>query len=283
MPVLKNTNTTMYDGGGGTKKNTKTTSTPLYGSQYGGAAAGKTGSQLGLYGSNYGGAAAKPSPSVYKPGSGTTSSSSGSLTKSVTNALSNAINNAGTIAKSALDANKGYGGDGGYSGGGGGGYSGGGGGGSSYNPMSEFESVWNKYYAAAKAAADAQRDKDLAELENEWEKARNKRNVQYLNDAKSMSRLYGARDPQYGGNYGGDTKRGGQGSFGSMYGGGWTNQLANKLGWRSDNADLLANRNTNANNVRTNYSNYLANLELQKLNNWSNVMAPYYMNQSFLG
>ncbi len=153
----------------------------------------------------------------------------------------------------------------------------------SYNPVKDFESIWEKYYNAAKAAAEAQRDKDLAELENDWERARNKRNVQYLNDAKSMSRLYGTRDSQYGGNYGGDTKRGGQGSFGSMYGGGWTNQLANKLGWRSDNADLLANRNTNVNNVRTNYSNYLANLELQKLNNWSNVMAPYYMNQSFLG
>ena len=271
--ALKNTNTLMADNGTNKKKYTPG---PVYGSNYGGAAAtGKTGSSLGLYGSQYNGASTNPKTTT---------------TTTIKNPVTNRDYENYVLGPSSDYPLKPGGGDKGGDKGGdyvsGGGYSsggGGGGGGSSYNPMSEFESVWNKYYAAAKAAADVQRDKDLAELENEWERARNRRNVQYLNDAKSMSRLYGARDPQYGGNYGGDAKRGGQGSFGSMYGGGWTNQLANKLGWRSDNADLLANRNTNANNVRTNYSNYLANLELQKLNNWSNVMAPYYMNQSFLG
>jgi len=67
MPLVRNVNTTMSDSGGGkrtgnTKSNANSYNNGLYGSYYGGASAGKTGSSLGVYGSQYAGASASPKP-----------------------------------------------------------------------------------------------------------------------------------------------------------------------------------------------------------------------------
>ena len=257
MPVPGKGQTYTADGGNGYKnpypKNT--TTAPLYGSNYGGAAAGNTGSNLGLYGSNYGGAAT----GGFKPTTTSTKTSIGDRTVTGNTKTRSTIPD--SYGKYKIPSNNPKGG--------------GGGGGSSSSATYDGTGVgaganatWDDIIEKIKALLTQQKTSADAYQKSLYEQALETARQSALNNQRQANRNYYAQNRRIGEMYGNDRS-----------GMPMTQRFA---AYSNLNNALAANDRDYANakqTALTNYNSGLANNASTLAQGWYNYVLPVYTNR----
>jgi len=271
MPLVRNVNQTQTDSGGqtrtwGTPSNANSYNNGLYGSYYGGASAGKTGSSLGVYGSQYGGASTNPASTSGTRQSGGFSALSGKNAGASANKDGSVLDRIKDRANEELDkikqgdSGKPYGG---YYYGSSGGDTGGGGGNFSYSAntnddivnkirdlLTEQKNKADEYYRTLY-------ENQLSQNRQGYEANRNQINRNYMRGERYINSIYG------------------NGNSGS----GITNRLRNASNWTNNLTTNRQNLENNNAQALAGYNSNLANTANTLAQGWYNYVLPVYENR----